>query len=91
MTDTPVADALAAFRASGSPWLALPFFAGGQADAVAARVDARIAAGARVLPAPDRIFRALTETPLPAVRVCTSTLTLARSSRPAIGGSTAAS
>ena len=29
MTDTPVADALAAFRASGSPWLALPFFAGG--------------------------------------------------------------
>src|SRR5438094_148015 len=68
MTDTPVADALAAFYASGSPWLALPFFAGGQADAVAARVDARIAAGARVLPAPDRIFRALAETPLPAVR-----------------------
>jgi uracil-DNA glycosylase len=68
MTDTPVADALATFRASGSPWLALPFFAGGQADAVAARVDARVAEGARVLPAPDRIFRALTETPLPDVR-----------------------
>ena len=47
MTDTPVADALTAFRASGSPWLSLPFFAGGEADAVAARVDARIAAGAR--------------------------------------------
>ena len=69
MTATPVADALSAFRASGSPWLALPFFASGQADAVAARVDARIAAGAHVLPAPDRIFHALTETPLPAVRV----------------------
>ncbi|GJE12374.1 MULTISPECIES: uracil-DNA glycosylase [Methylobacterium] len=68
MTASPVADALAAFRASGSPWLALPFFADGKADAVAARVDARIAAGARVLPAPDRIFRALAETPLPAVR-----------------------
>ena len=68
MTDTPVADALTAFRASGSPWLSLPFFAGGEADAVAARVDARIAAGARVLPAPDRIFRALTETPPQDVR-----------------------
>jgi uracil-DNA glycosylase len=68
MTDTPVADALAAFRASGSPWLTLPFFAGGQADAVASRVDARIAAGTHVLPAPSQIFRALAETPLPAVR-----------------------
>ena len=68
MSDTPVAAALAAFRASGSPWLALPFFAGDAADAVAARVDARIAAGARVLPAPADIFRALAETPLPAVR-----------------------
>jgi uracil-DNA glycosylase len=68
MTDTPVADALAAFRVTGSPWLALRFFTDGQAEAVAARVDARIAAGARVLPAPGRIFRALTETPLQAVR-----------------------
>jgi uracil-DNA glycosylase len=68
MTDTPVADSLAAFRASGSPWLTLPFFAGGQADAVASRVDARIAAGTHVLPAPSQIFRALAETPLPAVR-----------------------
>ena len=68
MTDTPVAAALAAFRASGSPWLVLPFFAGRGADAVAARVDARIAAGARVLPRPADIFRALGETPLHAVR-----------------------
>ena len=68
MTDTPVADALAAFRASGSPWMALPFFVDGAAEAVAARIDARIAAGARVLPAPAQIFRALAETPLQAVR-----------------------
>ena len=68
MTDTPVATALATFRAFDSPWLALPFFADGAADAVAARVDARIAAGARVLPAPADIFRALRETPLPMVR-----------------------
>lgn len=67
--DAPVAAALAAFRASGSPWLALPFFTSGAADAAARRVDARIAAGAEVLPAPDRIFHALTATPLPAVKV----------------------
>lgn len=68
MTDTPVADALEAFRASGSSWLTLPFFADGQADVVVARVDGRIAAGAQVLPAPDRIFRALRETPLQDVK-----------------------
>ena len=69
MSATPVADALAAFRGSESPWLALPFFAGGAADAVARRVDARIAAGATVLPAPGAIFRALSLTPLSAVKV----------------------
>ncbi|AIQ88667.1 Uracil-DNA glycosylase [Methylobacterium oryzae CBMB20] len=63
-----MADALEAFRASGSSWLTLPFFADGQADVVAARVDGRIAAGAQVLPAPDRIFRALRETPLQDVK-----------------------
>jgi uracil-DNA glycosylase len=63
------AGALAAFRASGSPWLALPFFAGGAADAVAARVDARLAAGATILPAPRDIFNALTLTPLDRVKV----------------------
>ncbi len=46
MSAKPVADALAAFRASGSPWLALPFFTEGAAEAVAARVDERIAAAA---------------------------------------------
>lgn len=69
MSTTHVADALGAFRRSGSPWLALPFFAGAAADAVARRVDARIAAGATVLPAPGDIFRALSLTPLPAVKV----------------------
>ena len=37
MSETPVADALARFRKSGSSWLALPFFQDGAADAVAAR------------------------------------------------------
>lgn len=66
---TPVADALAALRASGSPWTALPFFREGAADAVAARVDARIAEGARVLPEPRNIFAALALTPPEAVKV----------------------
>jgi uracil-DNA glycosylase len=64
----PVAAALAAFRDSGSPWLALPFFREGAADAVAKKIDARVAAGAQVLPDPSAIFRALTLTPLPAVK-----------------------
>ncbi len=68
MTHRPVAAALAAFRATGSPWLALPFFSNGAADAVAEKIDERIAAGAQVLPAPDLIFRALETTPLPAVK-----------------------
>ncbi|WP_342163213.1 uracil-DNA glycosylase [Methylobacterium sp. SD21] len=68
MTDRPVAAALAAFRESGSPWLALPFFRDGAADRVAQTIDGRIAAGAQVLPAPGDIFRALRETPLPSVK-----------------------
>ena len=64
----PVAAALAAFRDSGSPWLALSFFQEGAADAVAQKIDARVAAGAQVLPDPSAIFRALTLTPLPAVK-----------------------
>ena len=69
MTKAPVAEALAVFRASGSPWLSLPFFTQGAADAVAGRVDARIGEGAQVLPAASDIFRALTLTPIPEVRV----------------------
>lgn len=64
-----VAAALDAFRASGSPWLALPFFRDGSAERVAARVDARLREGAAVLPAPEAVFRALALTPLEAVKV----------------------
>ncbi len=69
MSQGPVTAALAAFHASRSPWLALPFFAQGAAEGVAAAVDARIAAGARVLPEPENIFAALALTPPDAVRV----------------------
>jgi len=67
--DGPVAAALAAFREGGSPWLALPFFRDGAAERVAAKVDARVAAGASVLPDPNNIFRALGLTPLDRVAV----------------------
>jgi uracil-DNA glycosylase len=66
----PVAAALADFR--GSPaadgWGRLAFFAAGAAEAVAARVDERIAAGAAVLPPPDHIFTSLRLTPLHRVK-----------------------
>lgn len=65
---TPVSDALRRFVRSGSPWAQLPFFTDGSAEAVVARIDARIAQGATVLPAPEDVFRALTLTPLPAVK-----------------------
>ncbi|GJE40520.1 uracil-DNA glycosylase [Methylobacterium persicinum] len=68
MTARPVAAALSAFRKTGSPWLGLPFFREGAADEVAERIDGRIAAGAKVLPEPGDIFRALRETPLPSVK-----------------------
>lgn len=64
----PVAEALAALRASGSPWLALPFFQDGAAEEVAARIDARAASGAEILPAPANVFRALILTPLDKVK-----------------------
>ena len=66
----PVAAALAAFRRepTAQRWLRLPFFAEGAADLVAARVDARIAAGAHVLPAPENVFRALSLTPFERVK-----------------------
>jgi uracil-DNA glycosylase len=66
----PVTAALAAFRADPAvaDWVRLRFFGEGQADAVAARVDARIADGKLVLPAPDDIFNALRLTPLGRVK-----------------------
>jgi len=68
MPHGPVADSLRTFRAGGSPWLALPFFSDGGADAVAERVDARVADGAELLPDPKDVFRALTLTPLDRVK-----------------------
>lgn len=66
----PVAAALAAFRddPATAGWRALPFFADGTADAIAAAVDRRIAAGAEVLPPAQAVFAALTLTPLEAVK-----------------------
>lgn len=63
-----VAGALARFRASGSPWLSLPFFTDGSAERVAEAVDARRRAGATVLPPPESVFAALALTPLDRVR-----------------------
>jgi uracil-DNA glycosylase len=66
----PVTTALDAFRAdpAAADWARLPFFADGRADRVAAQVDARIAAGARVLPEPRNVFNALRLTPLDHVK-----------------------
>lgn len=66
----PVAAALRAFRHEplAQGWLRLPFFAGGAADLVAARVDARIAEGATVLPAPENVFNALRLAPFERVK-----------------------
>jgi uracil-DNA glycosylase len=66
----PTAAALAAFRdhPAATGWLALPFFADGTAERVAAEVDACIAAGKKVLPAPETIFNALVLTPLDSVK-----------------------
>jgi uracil-DNA glycosylase len=67
----PVAAALASFRQNPATagWLELPFFADGTAERVAQEVDACIAAGKQVLPAPENVFNALVLTPLDAVKV----------------------
>ena len=67
----PVCQALAEFRASPAAggWCQLPFFTEGVADAVAARVDERIAAGAQVLPPPQDMFTGLRLAPLERVKV----------------------
>lgn len=66
----PVAAALERFRAdpANAGWAGLPFFREGAAEAVAARVDARVAAGAQLLPAPEDIFNALRLTPFERVK-----------------------
>lgn len=63
--------ALAAFLASGNSrgWRDLPVFApGAEAARACAAVDAERAAGHVVAPAPERVFAALSLTPLDAVR-----------------------
>jgi uracil-DNA glycosylase len=67
----PVAAALAAVRddPATAGWRALPFFADGSADAIAAALDRRIAAGAQVLPPSQAIFSALALTPLERAKV----------------------
>lgn len=66
----PIAAALASFRreSDAEGWLGLPFFRDGAAERVAVGVDARIAAGATVLPAAEDVFNALRLTPLDRVR-----------------------
>ncbi len=66
----PVSKAVADFRDSpqADGWRRLPFFREGAADAVAARVDERIAAGAQVLPPPGDIFTGLRLAPLDTVK-----------------------
>lgn len=70
-TTGPIAGAVAEFRASpeADGWRRLPFFSEGAAEAVAARVDERVAAGAQVLPPPGDIFTGLRLAPLDGVKV----------------------
>ncbi len=53
-------EAVAAFRReTATGWAALPFFTGGGAAAVAARLDDMVAKGNRILPPPADVFAAL--------------------------------
>ena len=63
--------ALAAFRErpEAAGWTALPFFRDGTAERVAQAVDARLAAGAVLVPPVGDVFAALVATPLDRVRV----------------------
>ena len=67
----PTREALEAFKTSRSAedWSDLPFFLNGSAEAVAAAIDDRIAAGAQVLPPPQDTFNAFRLTPLDRVKV----------------------
>lgn len=66
----PASAALVALRRDprAAAWCGLRFFTGGEADRIAAKLDAAIADGARLAPPPDAIFRALTLTPLAQVK-----------------------
>lgn len=66
----PVSEALAQFRAlpAARGWAALPFFTDGTADAITAKLDAELAAGADLAPSPADVFNALALTPLESVK-----------------------
>ncbi|WP_375458077.1 uracil-DNA glycosylase [uncultured Enterovirga sp.] len=70
LSERPVATALARLRedAGAEGWCSLPFFKAGEADRIAAALDAAVASGADLAPRPDHIFRALSLTPLDTVR-----------------------
>ena len=65
-----VTAALAHLRADpgAEGWCALPFFADGEADRIAAELDRLCAAGATLAPPPADVFRALALTPLEEVK-----------------------
>ena len=65
-----VATALAHLRAlpAAASWCRLPFFAGGEADRIAAELDRLCAAGVSLAPPPEATFRALELTPLETVK-----------------------
>jgi uracil-DNA glycosylase len=67
----PCAAALESFLAApaSAGWRELAPFRDGRAQTVCGRIDARIAAGERIAPAPERIFATLAETPFKSVRV----------------------
>ena len=64
-------EALAALRSDpeAAGWTGLPFFADGTADGLAAELDRRLAAGERLAPPSDLVFRALRLVPLERVKV----------------------
>jgi uracil-DNA glycosylase len=68
---SPVAAALARLRddpAAGA-WCRLPFFADGEVDRIATRLDRMVEDGIAIVPAPSDIFNALALTPLSEVKV----------------------
>jgi uracil-DNA glycosylase len=69
-SDGPVAAALARLRAdpAAGPWCRLPFFAGGEADRIASRLDRMVEDGIAIAPDPADIFNALALTPLETVK-----------------------
>ena len=55
-------------RSGVAGWSALPFFADGTADRIAARLDEAVAGGAELAPSPADVFNALALTPFESVK-----------------------